>query len=167
MYSLSRRVGRIEERLEPDKGACLRFPMGDGEFVELPGCRDMQDVYVKYVLPWERERVENHVWTYDFLYDQTADGRRLKLLAVVDEFTRECLTLEVERRMEAQDVMGVLEALFAVRGTPRHLRSDNGPEFVSRRIQAWLAQRQTGPAVHRAGQSLGECVYRIVQQPVA
>ena len=58
MYSLSRRVDKIEERLEPDKGACLRFPMGDGRFVELPGCGDMQDVYVKYVLPWERERVK-------------------------------------------------------------------------------------------------------------
>jgi transposase InsO family protein len=125
-------------------------------------CGDSQNACTR-----EKAMYPNHVWTYDFLYDQTADGRRLKLLAVVDEFTRECLTLEVERRMEAQDVMGVLEALFAVRGTPRHLRSDNGPEFVSRRIQAWLAQRQTGPAVHRAGQSLGECVYRIVQQPVA
>lgn len=87
----------------------------------------------------------NHVWTYDFLYDQTEDGRRLKLLPVVDEFTRECLTLEVARRMEATDVIGVLEDLFALRGRPRYLRSDNGPEFVARRIQAWLAQRQTGP----------------------
>ena len=86
----------------------------------------------------------NHVWTYDFLFDQTEDGRRLKLLPVVDEFTRECLTLEVERRMEAQGVIGVLEYLFALRGTPRYLRSDNGPEFVARRIQAWLAQRKTG-----------------------
>ncbi len=87
----------------------------------------------------------NPVWTYDFLFDQTADGRRLKLLPVVDEFTRECLTLEVARRMEAADVMGVLEYLFAVRAAPRYLRSDNGPEFVAQRIKAWLAQQQTGP----------------------
>jgi putative transposase len=87
----------------------------------------------------------NHVWTYDFLYDQTEDGRRLKLLAVVDEFTRECLTLEVERCMEATDVIGVLEYLFALRGAPQYLRSDNGPEFVARRIQAWLAERHSGP----------------------
>jgi putative transposase len=86
----------------------------------------------------------NHVWTYDFLYDQTADGRRLKLLPVVDEYTRECLALEVQRRMEAQDVIGVLEYLFAVRGAPAYLRSDNGPEFVARRVQAWLAERKTG-----------------------
>jgi transposase InsO family protein len=92
-----------------------------------------------------KARYPNHVWTYDFLFDQTADGRRLKLLPVVDEFTRECLTLEVARRMEAADVIGVLEYLFALRGAPRYLRSDNGPEFVARRIQAWLAQRQTGP----------------------
>lgn len=93
----------------------------------------------------KKARYPNHVWTYDFLFDQTADGRRLKILAVVDEFTRECLTLEVERRMEAQDVIGVLEYLFAVRGVPRHLRSDNGPEFVARRIKAWLAERHSGP----------------------
>ena len=92
----------------------------------------------------KKARYPNHVWTYDFLYDQTEDGRRLKLLPVVDEFTRECLTLEVERRMEAQDVMGVLEYLFALRGSPRYLRSDNGPEFVSKRIKGWLAERKTG-----------------------
>jgi transposase InsO family protein len=92
----------------------------------------------------KKARYPNQVWTYDFLYDQTADGRRLKLLPVVDEFTRECLALEVQRRMEAQDVIGVLEYLFAVRGAPQYLRSDNGPEFVARRIQAWLAERKTG-----------------------
>jgi putative transposase len=92
----------------------------------------------------KKARYPNHVWTYDFLYDQTEDGRRLKLLPVVDEFTRECLTLEVERRMEAQDVIGVLEYLFALRGSPRYLRSDNGPEFVSKRIKGWLAERKTG-----------------------
>lgn len=93
-----------------------------------------------------RRRAEhvNHVWTYDFLYDQTADGRRLKLLAVVDEFTRECLALEVQRHMEAEDVIAVLEYLFAVRGVPTYLRSDNGPEFVAVRIQAWLTGRGTG-----------------------
>jgi transposase InsO family protein len=92
-----------------------------------------------------KARYPNHVWTYDFLFDQTEDGRRLKILPVVDEFTRECLTLEVERCMEAQDVIGVLEYLFAVRGVPRYLRSDNGPEFVAQRIKAWLAERQSGP----------------------
>jgi putative transposase len=93
----------------------------------------------------QKARYPNHVWTYDFLYDQTEDGRRLKILPVVDEFTRECLTLEVARGMEAQDVIGVLEYLFAVRGVPRYLRSDNGPEFVARRIKAWLAERHSGP----------------------
>ena len=87
----------------------------------------------------------NHVWTYDFLFDQTEDGRRLKILPVVDEFTRECLTLEVARHLEARDVIGVLEYLFAVRGVPRYLRSDNGPEFVAQRIKAWLAKQQSGP----------------------
>jgi transposase InsO family protein len=93
----------------------------------------------------KKARYPNHVWTYDFLFDQTEDGRRLKLLPVVDEFTRECLTLEVARHMEAQDVIGVLEYLFALRGAPRYLRSDNGPEFVAQRIKAWLVERQSGP----------------------
>jgi len=93
----------------------------------------------------KKARYRNHVWTYDFLFDQTEDGRRLKLLPVVDEFTRECLTLEVARHMEAQDVIGVLEYLFALRGAPRYLRSDNGPEFVAQRIKAWLVERQSGP----------------------
>jgi putative transposase len=99
----------------------------------------------------KKARYPNHVWTYDFLYDQTEDGRRLKLLPVVDEFTRECLTLEVERRMEAQDVIGVLEYLFALRGSPRYLRSDNGPEFVAKRIKGWLAERKTGTLFIESG----------------
>jgi putative transposase len=75
-----------------------------------------------------RHRAEriNHVWSYDFLVDRTEDGRQLKLLAVIDEYTRECLAIEVARSFTAQDVMSTLRYLFAVRGTPEHLRSDNG-----------------------------------------
>jgi transposase InsO family protein len=102
-------------------------------------CGDSQNACTR-----KQAQYPNQVWTYDFLYDQTEDGRRLKLLPVVDEYTRECLALEVQRRMEAEDVIGVLECLFAVRGAPAYLRSDNGPEFVARRIQAWLAERKTG-----------------------
>jgi transposase InsO family protein len=86
----------------------------------------------------------NHVWSYDFVADQTADGRRLKLLVVLDEYTRESLTIEVERRITAQDVLATLEYLFALRGTPEHLRSDNGPEFVAEAIQAWLKKSGVG-----------------------
>ena len=73
----------------------------------------------------------NHVWSYDFLTDRTEDGRQLKVLVVLDEFTRECLAIEVGRRFTAREVRLTLEYLFAVRGAPAHLRSDNGPEFVA------------------------------------
>jgi len=81
----------------------------------------------------------NHVWTYDLLMDRTEDGRRLKLLVIVDEFTRENLSIEVERHITAHDVIAVLAYLFAVRGAPQYLRSDNGPEFIARAIRDWLA----------------------------
>ena len=80
----------------------------------------------------------NHVWSYDFLTERTEDGRLLKILAVLDEFTRECLAIEVARSFTSRDVMLTLQYLFAVRGTPQHLRSDNGPEFVAREIRRWL-----------------------------
>lgn len=80
----------------------------------------------------------NHVWSYDFLVDRTEDGRQLRLLAVIDEYTRECLAIEVARCFTADDVVGVLQYLFAVRGRPSHLRSDNGPEFVAQAIRSWL-----------------------------
>jgi putative transposase len=89
-----------------------------------------------------RHRAEriNHVWSYDFVVDRTEDGRQLKCLVVIDEYTRECLAIEVARSFTAHDVVGVLQYLFAVRGRPAHLRSDNGPEFVAQAVRRWLAQ---------------------------
>ena len=83
----------------------------------------------------------NHVWSYDFIHDQTADGRGLKILPVVDEFTRECLAIEVERGLTADEVVSTLEYLFEVRGEPEFIRSDNGPEFVAEAVRSWLARR--------------------------
>ena len=82
----------------------------------------------------------NHVWTYDFMVDQTEDGRKLKLLTVLDEFTRESPAIEVGRSIRAKDVIAVLEYLFMVRGVPRFIRSDNGPEFIADRIKKWLGK---------------------------
>jgi transposase InsO family protein len=87
----------------------------------------------------------NEVWSYDFVSDQTADGRRLKFLCVVDEFTRECLALKVRRSFRAKEVIAVLAALIALRGAPEHLRSDNGPEFVAKAVQTWLKAHAVGP----------------------
>ena len=90
-----------------------------------------------------RRRAErpNQVWSYDFVMDQTEDGRRLKWLPIVDEYTRECLRLEVERTMEAVDVVAILESLIAERGAPEFIRSDNGPEFVAEAVRTHVAQR--------------------------
>jgi putative transposase len=83
----------------------------------------------------------NHVWTYDFVSDQTEDGRRVKLLTVLDEFTRESPAIEVGRSIRAADVIAILEYLFMVRGVPKFIRSDNGPEFIADAIKRWLGQR--------------------------
>ena len=86
----------------------------------------------------------NHVWTYDFMSDQTEDGRKLKLLTILDEFTRESLTIEVGRSIRAKDVIAVLYYLFMVRGVPEFIRSDNGPEFIADAIKKWLQERHVG-----------------------
>jgi len=80
----------------------------------------------------------DHVWSYDFVMDQTTDGRPAKLLPIVDEYTRECLSLDVARSIKAADVIETLRQLFAVRGAPRLIRSDNGPEFVAQAVRDWL-----------------------------
>ncbi len=80
-----------------------------------------------------------HVWSYDFAMDSTEEGRRLKVMSVVDEYTRECLSLEVERSITAEDVVDTLGRLFVERGAPGYIRSDNGPEFVAKAVKRWLA----------------------------
>ena len=76
----------------------------------------------------------NHVWSYDFIEDCTEKNRKLRMLVVIDEFTRESLAIEVAWSWTARQVVDVLGCLFAVRGIPEHLRSDNGPEFVARAV---------------------------------
>jgi putative transposase len=88
-----------------------------------------------------RSERPDHVWSYDFIHDQTSDGRGLKMLPVVDEFTRECLAIEVERHLTAKDVVSTLEYLFEVRGEPEFIRSDNGPEFIAEAVRSWLTDR--------------------------
>ena len=83
---------------------------------------------------------KDHVWAWDFIHDRTEDGRPLKWLSIVDEYTRECLALEVRRSFTSGDVIEVLAELMAVRGVPEHIRSDNGPEFIARSIRSWLDQ---------------------------
>ena len=80
----------------------------------------------------------DHVWAYDIVHDRTHDGRPLRLLTMVDEFTRECLAIDVARRITSEDVLERLIDLFIRRGVPDHIRSDNGGEFTARAVRAWL-----------------------------
>jgi putative transposase len=84
----------------------------------------------------------NHVWAYDFVFDTCADGRTLKCLTVIDEFTRECLAIDVAGGIRSGRVIEVLTQLVSLHGAPQHLRSDNGPEFVARAIVRWLQAAQ-------------------------
>jgi putative transposase len=86
----------------------------------------------------------NHVWAYDFVEDQALDGSVLRILTVMDEFTREGLDIDVDISSSADRVISRLEQLVALHGAPAYLRSDNGPEFVAVAVQVWLAQRQIG-----------------------
>ena len=87
-----------------------------------------------------RHRAEHidHVWCYDFVSDQTVDGRTLKFLTVEDEYTREVLAIDVARSITSKDVIETLRYLFEVRGAPTHIRSDNGPEFIAKTLREWL-----------------------------
>jgi len=82
----------------------------------------------------------NHVWSYDFVHDRTADGRSLRCLTVIDEFTREGLAIEVARSLTSGDAKRVLDQLFEIYGRPEYIRSDNGPEFVANALTQWLAE---------------------------
>ena len=81
----------------------------------------------------------NHVWAYDFMSCRTYDGRPIKLLTVVDEYSRECLAIVVDRQLRSDDVLDCLTDLFVTRGIPEHIRSDNGPEFTAKVVRRWLA----------------------------
>jgi transposase InsO family protein len=82
----------------------------------------------------------NHVWCWDFVFDRTTTGSALKWLSIVDEYTRECLALKVDRSITSEDVLDTLSELFAMRGVPQCIRSDNGPEFIAAEIQRWTKQ---------------------------
>ena len=98
----------------------------------------------------------NHVWAYDFVEDRTRDGRKFRMLNVVDEFTRECLTIRVGRKLGAADVIDALADLFIARGTPAHIRSDNGPEFVATAVKGWISGVGARTAYIERGSPWGE-----------
>lgn len=109
----------------------------------------------------------DHVWAWDFLHDRTEDGRILKWLSVVDEYTRECLALEARRSFRSVDVIDVLRELVLIRGMPMHLRSDNGPQFIARAIRRWLEQANVKTLYIEPGRSVGQRLRRELPRAAA
>jgi len=93
----------------------------------------------------------NHVWSMDFIFDRTTNGKSLKILVVIDEYTRECLALEVGRRFTSDQLIELLGRLFATYGVPQFLRSDNGPEFIARRVRTFLEKIDIGTSYIEPG----------------
>ena len=114
-----RQEGLKVPRRQPKRG---RLWLGDGSCIRL------------------RPKRKDHVWAYDFVEDRTHDGKKLRILSIVDEYTRECLALQVDRRLCSEDVLDQLAALFMYRGIPEHIRSDNGPEFTAKAVRDWLSR---------------------------
>jgi len=113
-----RREGLKVPRKQPKKG---RLWLNDGSCLRL------------------RPERANHVWAYDFVQDRTHDGRKFRMLCVVDEFTREALAIRVDRKLSSAEVIETLAELMLERGVPQHIRSDNGPEFVAQSVRDWIA----------------------------
>ena len=100
-----------------------------------------------------RRRAEriNHVWSIDFIFDRTINGRSVKILSLIDEYSRECIALEVSRRFTGDDLVALLVDVFAIRGIPAFIRSDNGPEFISRRVRDFLGRIDVGTSFIEPG----------------
>ena len=86
-----------------------------------------------------RPEFPSHVWSCDFVSDRTHEGKAFRMLCIIDEFTREALTIRIARTLKATDVIDALADLFILRGVPAHIRSDNGPEFISQALRDWIA----------------------------
>ncbi len=121
VYRIWRREGLKVPQKQPKRG---RLWLNDGSCIRL------------------RPQHKGHVWSYDFVQDRTHDGKVFRMLCVIDEFTRECLAIRVKRKLNSRDVIDVLGELFVTYGSPEHIRSDNGPEFVSTALRQWLEQLQ-------------------------
>ena len=98
-----------------------------------------------------RPERKDHVWTYDFLHHRTHEGRSFRLLTIVDEYTRECLAIEVKRKLNSESVLEQLGELFVHRGLPAYIRSDNGPEFTAQAVRDWLSRLGVGTLLIEPG----------------
>ena len=121
------RIGRLEGLKVPKKQKPRRrLWFNDGSCVRL------------------RPERANHVWSYDFVSAMAHDGRAIRMLTMIDEYTRECLAIRVARRLRSYEVIEALADVMLRRGVPENIRSDNGPEFVAKELRKWLASVGTG-----------------------
>ena len=93
----------------------------------------------------KRAEYKNHVWSYDFVYDRTDKGKKIRMLTVIDEYSRESLAIKVENKLNSKDVIEVLTDLFFLKGVPDYIRSDNGPEFIAKKLRHWLGTLKVQP----------------------
>ena len=112
-----RREGLKVPQKQPKKG---RLWLNDGSCIRL------------------RPEYRDHVWSYDFVEARTHDGRKFRMLNIIDEFTRECLAIRIDRKLNSISVIDALTDLFILRGVPAHIRSDNGPEFIAIALRKWI-----------------------------
>ncbi len=105
----------------------------------------------------------NHVWSYDFVSAYTHDGRTVRMLNVIDEYSRKCLAIRPRRRLNSRHVIEVVADAMLEHGIPEHIRSDNGPEFVAQTLRKWLAATGAKTPVHRTRLSMGERLLRELQ----
>ena len=94
---------------------------------------------------------KNHVWSVDFIFDRTSNGRPLKILVLIDEFTRECLALEAHRKFTSDQFVELIGRIILTRGVPKYIRSDNGPEFISKRVRNFLEKIEIGASYIEPG----------------
>lgn len=119
VYRIWRREGLKVPTKQPKRG---RLWLNDGSCVRL------------------RPQYRGHVWSYDFVQDRTHDGKIYRMLCVIDEYSRECLAIRVERKLNSKLVLETLADLFIEHGPPEHIRSDNGPEFIATALREWLGR---------------------------
>jgi putative transposase len=128
-------LGREGHAMSPERAHRLWKAAG----LQLPARRPRRRIAASRPRPMP-PAAPNHVWAYDFIYDACANGQQLKCLTVVDEFTRECLAIDVAGSIRSSRVIEVLSRLISLHGAPAALRSDNGPEFISKAILEWLVR---------------------------
>jgi putative transposase len=145
-----RRINVFMERLGHAMGADKAFRLWSKAGLQVPRKRPRKRVAASRPRP-QVPMGANELWAYDFVYDACANGQQIKCLTVVDEYTRECLAIDVAGSIRSGRVIEVLSRLISERGAPLSLRSDNGPEFVSKALLKWAARESLDLALIEPG----------------